>query len=73
MILDGNKILTSIKGPNSFKNMQKIMSKNPDLDLDNIDVTVQSRARTNCQKQEVIRLPSYINWNLIIDVNTKFG
>ena len=37
-ILSGNYILTSIKGGNSVKIMQKITSNNPKLDLVNVDV-----------------------------------
>ena len=37
-ILSGNKILTSIKGRNSVKILQKLMGNNPKLDLVNIDV-----------------------------------
>ena len=37
-ILSGNKILTSIKGRNSVKILQKIIGNNPKLDLDNVDV-----------------------------------
>ena len=37
-ILSGNEILTSIKGRNSVKILQKITSNNPKLDLVNVDV-----------------------------------
>ena len=37
-ILSGNKILTSIKGRNSFKILRKMMGNNPKLDLVNVDV-----------------------------------
>ena len=37
-ILSGNYILTSIKGRNSVKIMQKITGNNPKLDLVNVDV-----------------------------------
>ena len=37
-ILSGNKILTSIKGRNTVKILQKITGKNPKLDLVNVDV-----------------------------------
>ena len=36
-ILSGNKILTSIKGRNSVKNLLKITGNNPKLDLVNVD------------------------------------
>ena len=37
-ILSGNEILTSIRGRNSFKILQKKMGNNPKLDLVNVDV-----------------------------------
>ena len=37
-ILSGNKILTSIKGHNSIKILQKMTGNNPKLDLVNVDV-----------------------------------
>ena len=37
-ILIGNKILTSIKGCNSIKILQKMAGQNPKLDLVNVDV-----------------------------------
>ena len=37
-ILSGNYILTSIKGRNSVKIMQKLTGNNPKLDLVNVDV-----------------------------------
>ena len=37
-ILSGNAILTSIKGNNSVKILQKMMGNNPKLDLVNVDV-----------------------------------
>ena len=37
-ILSGNEILTSIKGCNSVKILQKMMGNNPKLDLVNDDV-----------------------------------
>ena len=37
-ILSGNEILTSIKGHNSFKILQKMTGNNPKLDLVNVDV-----------------------------------
>ena len=39
-ILSGNKIVTSIKGRNSVKILQKITGNNPKLDLVNVDVHV---------------------------------
>ena len=36
-ILSGNKILTSIKGRNSVKILQKMTGNNPKLDLVNVD------------------------------------
>ena len=37
-ILSGNKILTSIKGHNAVKILQKMTGNNPKLDLVNVDV-----------------------------------
>ena len=37
-ILSGNKILTSIKGHNSIKILQKMTGNSPKLDLVNVDV-----------------------------------
>ena len=37
-ILSGNEILTSIKGRNSVKILQKMTGNNPKLDLVNVDV-----------------------------------
>ena len=37
-ILSGNEILTSVKGLNSVKILQKMMGNNPKLDLVNDDV-----------------------------------
>ena len=37
-ILSGNEILTSIKGRNSVKILQKMTGNNPRLDLVNVDV-----------------------------------
>ena len=37
-ILSGNEILTSIKGCNSVKILQKMTGNNPKLDLVNVDV-----------------------------------
>ena len=37
-ILSGNEILTSIKGHNSVKILQKMTGNNPKLDLVNVDV-----------------------------------
>ena len=37
-ILSGNKILTSIKGRNTIKIVQKMIGNNPKLDLVNVDV-----------------------------------
>ena len=37
-ILSGNEILTSIKGRNSVKLLQKMTGNNPKLDLVNVDV-----------------------------------
>ena len=37
-VLSGNKILTSIKGHNSVKSLQKMTGTNTKLDLVNVDV-----------------------------------
>ena len=37
-VLGGNEILTSIKGNNSVKSLQKMTGNNPKLDLVNVDV-----------------------------------
>ena len=37
-VLSRNKILTSIKGQNSVKRLQKMTGNNPKLDLVNVDV-----------------------------------
>ena len=42
-ILSGNEILTSIKGCNSIKILQKMTGNNPKLDLVNVD------GHTKCQ------------------------
>ena len=39
-ILCRNKILTSIKGHNSVKILQKMSDNNPKLDLNNVDVHI---------------------------------
>ena len=39
-ILSGNEILTSIKGRNSVKILQKMTGNNPKLDLNNVDVHI---------------------------------
>ena len=39
-ILTGNKILTSIKGHNCVKILQKMTGNNPKLDLNNVDVHI---------------------------------
>ena len=39
-ILSGNEILTSIKGHNSVKILQKMTDNNPKLDLNNVDVHI---------------------------------
>ena len=39
-ILSGNKILTSIKGHNSDKILQKRIGDNPKLNLNNVDVHI---------------------------------
>ena len=42
-ILSGNEILTSIKGHNSVKILQKMTGNNPKLDLVNVDHDVHTK------------------------------
>ena len=54
-ILSGNKILTSIKGRNSVKILQKITSNNPKLVLVNIDVHTQFGQILSMRSQDIER------------------
>ena len=57
-ILSGNEILTSIKGHNSVKILQKMMGNNPKLDLVNVHVhtkfgrILSIRSQDNERKQK---------------------
>ena len=56
-LLSGNEILTSIKGRNSVKILQKMTGSNPKLDLVNVDVhtkfgwNLSYRSQDNERKQ----------------------
>ena len=61
-ILSGNGILTSIKGRNSVKILQKMTGNNPKLDLDNDDVhTKYGQILSICSQD--------IEWKRNSDVN----
>ena len=61
-ILSGNEILTSIKGRNSVKILQKMTGNNLKLDLVNVDV------HTKFGRILLIR-SQYIEWKRNSDVN----
>ena len=54
-ILSGNKILTSIKGRNTVKILQKITGKNPKLDLVNVDVHTKYGQSLSICSQDIER------------------
>ena len=54
-ILSGNEILTSIKGRNSVKILQKITSNNPKLDLVNVDVHTKFGRILSMRSQDIER------------------
>ena len=54
-ILSGNKILTSIKGHNSVKILQKITGNNPKLDLVNVDVHTKFGRILSNRSQDIER------------------
>ena len=54
-ILSGNEILTSIKGRNSVKILQKKTSYNPKLDLDNVDVHTKFGRILSIRSQDIER------------------
>ena len=54
-ILGGNKILTSIKGRNSVKIMQKMTGTNPKLDLINVDVHTKFGQILSIRSQDIER------------------
>ena len=54
-ILSGNKILTSIKGHNSIKILQKMTGNNPKLDLVNVDVHTKFGQILSIRSQDIER------------------
>ena len=54
-ILSGNKILTSIKGCNSFKILRKMMGNNPKLDLVNVDAQTKFGQILSMRSQDIER------------------
>ena len=54
-ILSGNKILTSIKGRNSVKILQKMTGNNPKLDLVNDDVHTKFGRILSIRSQDIER------------------
>ena len=54
-ILIGNKILTSIKGRNSVKILQKVTGNNPKLDLVNVDVHTKYGQNLSIRSQDIER------------------
>ena len=58
-ILNGNEILTSIKGRNSIKIMQKITGNNPKLDHVNVDVHTKFGRILSMRSQDIERKRNY--------------
>ena len=54
-ILSGNEILTSIKGRNSVKILQKMTGNNPKLDLVNVDVLTKFDLILSIRSQDIER------------------
>ena len=54
-ILSGNEILTSIKGRNSVKILQKMTGNNPKLDLVNVDVHTKFGQILSIRSQDIER------------------
>ena len=54
-ILSGNEILTSIKGRNSVKILQKLTDNNPKLDLVNVDVHTTFGQTLSIHSQDIER------------------
>ena len=54
-ILSGNKILTSIKGHDSVKILQKMTGNNPKLDLVNVDVHTKYGQILSIRSQDIER------------------
>ena len=57
-ILSGNEILTSIKGRNSVKILQKMTGNNPKLDLVNDDVHTKFGRILSIRSQDIERKPN---------------
>ena len=54
-ILSGNEILTSIKGHNSVKILQKMTGNNPKLDLVNVNVHTKFGQILSIRSQDIER------------------
>ena len=54
-VLSGNEILTSIKGRNSVKILQKMTGNNPKLDLVNVDVYTKFGRILSIRSQDIER------------------
>ena len=54
-ILSGNEILTSIRGRNSVKILQKMTGNNPKLDLVNVDVHTKFGLILSIRSQDIER------------------
>ena len=54
-ILSGNKVLTSIKGPNTIKILRKIKGNNPKLDLVSVDVHTKFGQILTISSQDIER------------------
>ena len=54
-ILSGNEILTTIKGHNSVKILQKMKGNNPKLDLVNVDVHTKFGQILSSHSQDIER------------------
>ena len=54
-ILNGNKILMSIKGHNSVKILRKMTGNNPKLDLVNVDVHTKFGPILSIRSQDIER------------------
>ena len=62
-----NKILTSIKGQNSVKNLQKITGNNPKLNFVNVDVPTKFVQILSIHSQDIERkLYSDVNQGLLL-------
>ena len=53
--IERNKILTSIKGQNSVKSLQKMTGNNPKLDLVNVDVHINFSQILSICSQDIER------------------